>query len=152
MNLEKLRECRGTPIFQCSWYFWMYAEPRLVSAIWRFCLQRRGSLSQFSKLASWWEKQRRKDSCWRYHFWPSGACARCQFLFGPSYWWIIDFRDGIWLDCPNTRPRFCHLAVLCVTCDIPASRKLCGFLSFSATMGCNKCKKKFPRKKEANVE
>lgn len=71
---------------------------------------------------------------------------------GPLTDELLDFRDGIWLDCPNTRPRFCHLAVLCVTCDIPASRKLCGFLSFSATMGCNKCKKKFPRKKEANVE
>lgn len=71
---------------------------------------------------------------------------------GPLTDELLDFRDGIWLDCPNTRPRFCHLAVLCVTCDIPASRKLCGFLSFSATMGCNKCKKKFPRKKEANAE
>ena len=71
---------------------------------------------------------------------------------GPLTDELLDFRDGIWLDCPNTRPRFCHLSVLCVTCDIPASRKLCGFLSFSATMGCNKCKKKFPRKKEANVE
>ena len=71
---------------------------------------------------------------------------------GPLTDELLDFRDGIWLDCPNTRPRFCHLAVLCVTCDIPACRKPCGFLSFSATMGCNKCKKKFPRKKEANVE
>ncbi|CAG2224949.1 unnamed protein product [Mytilus edulis] len=36
------------------------------------------------------------------------------------------------------------LALICVGCDIPASRKLCGFLGHSATAGCNKCKKKFP--------
>lgn len=36
------------------------------------------------------------------------------------------------------------LALLCVGCDVPASRKLCGFLGHSATMGCNKCKKEFP--------
>ncbi|XP_052097344.1 uncharacterized protein LOC127732339 [Mytilus californianus] len=36
------------------------------------------------------------------------------------------------------------LALICVGCDIPASRKLCGFLGHAATSGCNKCKKKFP--------
>ena len=36
------------------------------------------------------------------------------------------------------------VALSCVTCDIPASRKVCGFLSHNAAMGCNKCLKKFP--------
>ena len=36
-----------------------------------------------------------------------------------------------------------NLALACVTCDIPASRKVCGFLSHNASMGCNKCLKKF---------
>lgn len=36
-----------------------------------------------------------------------------------------------------------RLALLCVGCDVPASRKLCGFLGHSATVGCNKCKKRF---------
>lgn len=36
-----------------------------------------------------------------------------------------------------------RLALLCVGCDVPASRKLCGFLGHSATMGCNKCFKRF---------
>lgn len=41
--------------------------------------------------------------------------------------------------------RVCIRAVIgCVTCDIPASRKLCGFLSHGANMGCNKCTKAFP--------
>lgn len=36
-----------------------------------------------------------------------------------------------------------RVALGCVTCDIPASRKVCGFLSHCATLGCNKCLKKF---------
>ena len=36
-----------------------------------------------------------------------------------------------------------RLALACVSCDLPASRKVCGFLSFNATLGCHKCFKKF---------
>lgn len=32
-------------------------------------------------------------------------------------------------------------ALLCVACDLPAGRKVCGFLSHSAALGCSKCKK-----------
>ena len=35
-------------------------------------------------------------------------------------------------------------ALLCVACDIPASRKVCGFLAHSASHGCSKCLKRFP--------
>ena len=35
-------------------------------------------------------------------------------------------------------------ALLCVSCDLPAARKTCGFLSHSAALGCSKCLKKFP--------
>ena len=31
-------------------------------------------------------------------------------------------------------------AVLCCSCDLPAGRKLCGFLGHSAHLGCSKCK------------
>ena len=44
---------------------------------------------------------------------------------------------------PQTLKCF-KLALLCVGCDIPASRKLCGFLGHAANVGCNKCKKEFP--------
>ncbi|XP_071143344.1 uncharacterized protein [Mytilus edulis] len=36
------------------------------------------------------------------------------------------------------------LALMCVGCDIPATRKLCGFLGHGATLGCSKCMKTFP--------
>ena len=35
-------------------------------------------------------------------------------------------------------------ALLCVSCDLPAGRKLCGFLGHSAKLGCSKCLKSFP--------
>ena len=31
----------------------------------------------------------------------------------------------------------------CVACDLPAGRKVCGFLSHSASRGCSKCLKEF---------
>ena len=35
-------------------------------------------------------------------------------------------------------------ALLCVACDIPAGRKICGFLGHSAKLGCARCLKEFP--------
>ncbi|CAC5372296.1 unnamed protein product [Mytilus coruscus] len=34
-------------------------------------------------------------------------------------------------------------ALMCVGCDIPATRKLCGFLGHTAKLGCSKCTKDF---------
>lgn len=36
-----------------------------------------------------------------------------------------------------------RLALSCVACDIPATRKVCGFLGHNASLGCNKCLKRF---------
>ena len=30
----------------------------------------------------------------------------------------------------------------CITCDLPATRKVCGFSNFNATYGCSKCLKR----------
>ena len=35
-------------------------------------------------------------------------------------------------------------ALLCVSCDLPATRKVCGFTSHSSLRGCSKCMKSFP--------
>ena len=37
-----------------------------------------------------------------------------------------------------------RMALICVMCDIPATRKVCGFAGHSACYGCSKCLKKFP--------
>ena len=36
-----------------------------------------------------------------------------------------------------------RVALSCVSCDLPASRKVCGFLGHNARLGCNKCLKPF---------
>ena len=36
-----------------------------------------------------------------------------------------------------------RLALSCVVCDIPASRKVCGFVGHNARLGYNKCLKQF---------
>ena len=33
--------------------------------------------------------------------------------------------------------------MLCVACDLPAGRKVCGFLGHSAHLGCSRCFKRF---------
>lgn len=34
-------------------------------------------------------------------------------------------------------------ALMCISCDLPAGRKVCGFLSHNARLGCSKCLKEF---------
>ena len=38
----------------------------------------------------------------------------------------------------NSKATIC-CAMLCVACDLPAGRKVCGFLSHAANLGCSKC-------------
>ena len=38
-----------------------------------------------------------------------------------------------------------RLALSCVACDIPGSRKVCGFVGHNARQGCNKCFKQFQK-------
>lgn len=39
--------------------------------------------------------------------------------------------------------RLIRCALLCVACDLPAGRKVCGFLGHSAHLGCSRCFKRF---------
>lgn len=43
-----------------------------------------------------------------------------------------------------TSKQLVRCVLICAACDLPAGRKLCGFLSFSANFGCTRCWKKFP--------
>ena len=44
---------------------------------------------------------------------------------------------------PAREPQKCFAALLLVACDVPAARKLCGFLGHGAKRGCSKCQKEF---------
>jgi hypothetical protein len=39
----------------------------------------------------------------------------------------------------------CYGAILSISCDIPASQKVSGFLSHMAVAGCSRCKKHFKK-------
>lgn len=53
------------------------------------------------------------------------------------------WNEGFSLVSPQNMHITVRLALSCVSCDIPASRKVCGFLGHNAALGCNKCLKKF---------
>jgi hypothetical protein len=59
---------------------------------------------------------------------------------------LIELWNGIELSvtCENPNGKLIRAAVICCACDIPAARKLCGYIS--ARIACHRCKKR------ANIE
>lgn len=58
---------------------------------------------------------------------------------------LLEFLDGIPMKvCSISTPQIVKCALLCVACDMPASRKVSGFLGHTATLGCTRCLKIFP--------
>ena len=49
---------------------------------------------------------------------------------------------GVTMKLPNGH-KTVRAALLCIGCDIPAGKKVCGFKGFGTTRGCNRCFKKF---------
>ena len=49
---------------------------------------------------------------------------------------------GVELQLPTGNKKVCA-ALLCTGCDIPTSKKLCGFRGFGSSRGCNRCFKLF---------
>ena len=56
---------------------------------------------------------------------------------------LNQFWSGKSLSCNDGAVVF-RCALLCVACDIPAGRKVCGFLSHNAHFACSRCFKRFP--------
>ena len=58
---------------------------------------------------------------------------------------LLRFWDGIELSVADfSAKKKIRCALLCVACDLPAGRKVCGFLGHSARLGCSRCLKVFP--------
>ena len=60
----------------------------------------------------------------------------------------IFYKDGIHL--PKT-DRLIKCVLICVTCDLPATTKVCGFLGHSAKLGCSRCHLDFGGGQSKNV-
>ena len=52
---------------------------------------------------------------------------------------LLQLWDGVQMKLPDSTVKVVHVALLAVACDMPASRKVCGFLSHSANLGCPRC-------------
>ena len=55
---------------------------------------------------------------------------------------LQDLWKGVEMKLP-TGNKLVRAALLCTGCDIPASKKLCGFRGFGSSRGCNRCFKLF---------
>ena len=61
---------------------------------------------------------------------------------------LVDELQQLWQGLPMQLHNGLHVlvraALLCVGCDIPAARKVCGFVGHQALKGCSKCLLSFP--------
>ena len=55
--------------------------------------------------------------------------------------------NGVAMKSSHRVPVFVRAALICTSCDIPASRKVSGFLGHNAYRGCSRCLKTFPTEK-----
>ena len=65
-------------------------------------------------------------------------------FLGPCVNDLLKLWDGVELNIsPNQCRKKIRCALLCVSCDLPAGRKVCGFLGHNARLGCSRCLKEF---------
>lgn len=79
---------------------------------------------------------------------PSEPSLNINSYLTPLVMELKEFYEGISVHCAakNSKLMNIHLrlALVGIMCDLPASRKVCGFCSFNSLNGCNKCLKQFP--------
>ena len=75
---------------------------------------------------------------------PSEPKKVMNLYLGPFVNDMLQFWEGVplWHECTKQLIPI-RMALLSVMCDIPTTRKLCGFAGHSAALGCSKCLKKF---------
>ncbi len=56
---------------------------------------------------------------------------------------LLELWDGVQMPVKEGQSEIVRCALMCVGCDLPAGRKVCGFLSFSANLGCSRCYAEF---------
>ena len=62
----------------------------------------------------------------------------------PLVYELLSLWDGIRCKMPSMKENvMVRCALLCEACDLPAGRKVCGFLSYMANLGCSRCYIKF---------
>ena len=57
---------------------------------------------------------------------------------------LLKLWSGIEFNVAGAGKKKIRCALLCIACDLPAGRKVCGFLGRGARLGCSRCLKEFP--------
>lgn len=52
---------------------------------------------------------------------------------------LLALWDGVIISTADSGSQLIRCALICVGCDLPAGRKTCGFLSYTANLGCSRC-------------
>ena len=73
-------------------------------------------------------------------------------FLGPLVEELKDLWEGVPISLASKETVIVQLAVVCIASDIPAVRKLCGFASHSATLGCSKCKHTFSNETQSDFD
>lgn len=60
---------------------------------------------------------------------------------------LLKLWQGVVMTCEGGAKVLVRAALLCCACDIPAARKVCGFVGHGALKGCSKCLLNFPTDK-----
>ncbi len=56
---------------------------------------------------------------------------------------LLELWDGIVVNDSNSGSNIIRCAIICIACDLPAARKVTGFLGHSANLGCSHCFQNF---------
>ncbi len=65
-------------------------------------------------------------------------------FLGPLVDELLQLWEGVVMKASNGSFVLVRAVLSCVACDIPAARKVCGFLGHNARLGCSICLKQFP--------
>lgn len=70
---------------------------------------------------------------------PSEPPLNINSYLSPLVSELLDLWNGVQLHVSESSHQNVRAALLAVSCDLPAGRKVCGFLSHSANFGCSSC-------------
>ena len=70
---------------------------------------------------------------------PSEPSKNINTYLNPLVSELCALWEGVSFDTHDSGTQMVRCALFCIGCDLPAGRKVCGFLSYTANLGCSRC-------------